>query len=216
MRCVSACLPDNQPGIHLLGQGHAQHWGIRLTAVFLLSASLLKGPPSHQLKWMDGKCRISSRLRAGWVEGTVRASRGSVGCPKRLLPGCLTRARPQRPLLPAWNVPDLTPPHQRFKSWTTFVGHTAKGTMRLFKDKAKGSSWLGSQISPREPISLLCLVLHSSFHFVLQSEIHCSLKAYLSRTLPLTSGCTDSSQGLIRQWCALHPGEESFLNMILE
>lgn len=124
-----------------------------ITDVFLLWASLQKDQPSHGLKWMDGKCRVSSRL------GAVSSYRGS----------CMT-------------FPDLSPPPQRSKRWTTLWGHIAKGRRVHAKRKQRellSGCWTHVSVSKSQ---FLCFALSLRVHFVLQPVLHFSLKPYPSRS----------------------------------
>lgn len=201
-----------QPGLHLLGARACPILKEPLTDVFLLSASLLKGQPSCELKRIDCKGRISSRVGG---ESGKEPLRGSVGCLKRLPPDILLDTsrkttsshvkclRPYTSLSQVQELPLLDA--QLRERW----GCSKRKQKELMVD-----CWLGSWVSPRELIFLLCFVFHGSFHFILQSEIHCSFKPHPSHTVPLILGCTNTSQGLFRHLCVLHPDEES-MNIIL-
>lgn len=86
-------------------------------------------------EWWQNQQQAKSRLgrRLG------KSCQGLRGMPEDASAWMPPWTRPQKSLHPAQNSPGLTPLHQRLKSWTTFVGHTAKGTMRLFKEKTKGA-----------------------------------------------------------------------------
>ena len=202
-----------QPGFHPLG---ARACPILKESPHRCFPTFSISPEGATFLWVEVNRLQRQNQQQGGQGVWWEPLRGSVGWLKRLLPDIsldtsrettsshMKCPRPYTSLSQVQELPLLNA--QLRERW----GFSKRKQRELVVD-----CWLCSWVSPRELIFLLCFVFHSSFHFILQSEIHCSFKPHPSRTLPLILGCTNSSQGLFRHLCVLHPDEES-MNIILE
>lgn len=112
-----------------------------------------------------------------WVEvnGWQMQSQQQAG--SRMIKGPVSSYRGSR-----MTFPDLTPPHQRSKSWAALWGHIAKGR-RVRAKRKRRELWAGCWTHVSAPESqFLCFALSLGVHFVLHPVLHFSLKPHPSRS----------------------------------
>lgn len=129
-----------------------------------------EGPAFLWVEMNDG--RINSRLRAGWARDLVRAARGSVGCLKMHLPGCLPGHVHKNHFI-LHRTPQASRPCTRgSRAGQPLLDTQLRGQWGCSKRKQRelrDGCWLGSRVSPGELVSLLGFVFHSSFPFAIRN-----------------------------------------------